>query len=67
MSKKVAVELKTGERFIGYLVEPNNDAPALLSGLSAGVFLKRKTTISYFANDSIKDIREAKFGERERD
>lgn len=54
--KKVAVELNTGEKLEGYIVEPKSDAPILFKQMDNGIFLKTKTHISFLSHDSIKNL-----------
>lgn len=60
MNNKVEVELETGEKFEGYIVEPNRNANRnanlLFKKMKNGIFLKRETKISFFSYESIKTM-----------
>lgn len=56
MNNKVEVELETGEKFEGYIVEPNRNANLLFKKMKNGIFLKRETKISFFSYESIKTM-----------
>lgn len=64
---RLTIELKTGEKLIGQIVEPGQNAPAFLSRLNDGIFLKRQKHVSFLSHDFIKSIRKALPNEKEID
>jgi hypothetical protein len=72
-NKKVAVELITGEKLIGVIVEPTLDGEKVLEGLfgrnfsEEGIWLRRQRHFTYLSNDTIKTIRPALPFEKEID
>lgn len=66
MFEKIAVELYTGEVLIGYKVEPTERAPEFLHEIGHGIFLQREHTVSFLAAETIKEVRVARDGEKEK-
>lgn len=65
--KVVAVSTRTGSKLIGYIVDPpeNNVIPG--ASKKNGLWLHRRTHLTYLSKDEVKSIRLAKFMEQEID
>lgn len=72
IGQKVAVELVTGERLIGLIVEPTKEGKQKIKGFfgdstSEGFWLMREQHFSYLSNETVKNIRLALPNEKEID
>ncbi|GKU85317.1 hypothetical protein [Niallia sp. NCCP-28] len=64
--KLVAVRMNTGEKLVGYLVDPIRDGFPVPKR-DGGMWLARKTHLTWLSDDGVEEVRLAKDGEEEID